>query len=67
MRIRSVFTRTVTVVTRHSADCKDKTRGPDWRRCACRKSLVVYEGGKTLRISAKTRSWEAAEKFAREY
>lgn len=58
---------TVTVIVRHSIDCKDKKRGPDWRKCDCRKSLVVYHDGRTSRISAKTRSWERAENFAREY
>lgn len=62
-------TRTVKVIVRHSADCKDKNRGTDWRKCRCRKALVVYDGehASTRRVSAKTRSWEKAEEFAREY
>src|SRR5258708_452250 len=64
----SVLTRrTVAVVVRHSADCKDKGKGPDWRRCHCPKSLRIYEDGRERRISAKTRSWEVAERFAQEY
>jgi site-specific recombinase XerD len=62
-------TRTVQVVVRHSADCKDRTKGTEWRRCKCPKSIVVYDGAtkKNQRISAKTRSWETAEKFATDY
>ena len=64
----SILTRrTVNVVVRHSADCKDAAKGPDWRRCRCPKSLRIYEDGRERRISAKTRSWEQADKFAQEY
>jgi integrase len=52
----------VTVFTRHSADCK-KT-DPQWKRCNCRKSLYIYADGKVTYKSAKTRSWETAEKAA---
>jgi integrase len=65
-----LVTRTVTVITRHSAQCKDKDQGSDWRKCNCRKALLVYEGegsGTNRRISAKTRSWEKAEKLAQEW
>jgi integrase/recombinase XerD len=63
------ITRTVEIVVRHSADCKDRQRGTEWRKCNCRKSLVVYDGAskKTHRISAGTRSWEKAEKFKTDY
>ncbi len=63
-------TRTAHVKVRHAANCKDKARGGDWRRCNCQKSLRIYEGGGTganRYISAKTRSWEKAEKFARDW
>src|ERR1700722_13160551 len=63
-------TRTVKVFVRHSATCKDKNRGTEWRRCDCRKVLRIYEGGGTgnNRVqSAKTRSWETAEKLAQEW
>jgi integrase len=59
-------TRTVKVIVRHSADCKDKDKGSEWRKCRCRKSLFVYEDGRDRRISAKTRSWEVAEKQAQD-
>jgi site-specific recombinase XerD len=53
---------TVTVFTRHSADCP-KT-DPQWKRCNCRKSLYIYADGKVTYRSAKTRSWEQAERAA---
>jgi integrase len=64
------LTRTVKVQVRHSPDCKHKNRGPEFKGCQCPKVLRVYEGGgagANRRISAKTRSWEKAEEFAREY
>lgn len=62
LRIR---TETVRVYTRHVPDCP-RVDDPQWRRCKCRKYLYIYKGGKDRAISAKTRSWEAAEKKARE-
>ena len=55
-------TTTISIFTRHSADCP-KT-DPQWKRCTCRKSLYIYEGGKVVYKSAWTRSWEQAEKVA---
>jgi integrase len=63
-------TLTVKVQVRHSAACKDRAKGIDWKRCRCPKILRVYDGGGSggnRRISAKTRSWEEAEKQAAEY
>jgi integrase len=63
------ITRTVKVQVRHSIDCKDRDKGVDWRRCKCPKILRVYEGGGSganRRIATKTRSWEEAERQARE-
>lgn len=60
---------TVRVFVRHSADCKFKKKGSDFRGCDCRKSLLIYEGdgsGKNKRESARTRSWEKAEERAQE-
>jgi hypothetical protein len=54
---------TITVFTRHSAECP-KAPNPQWKRCNCRKSLYIREGGKTAHLSAKTRSWEQAERVA---
>jgi hypothetical protein len=56
-------TTTISVFTRHSPDCTKKT-DKNWKRCDCRKWLYVYEDGLPSRISAKTRSWEQAERFA---
>jgi integrase len=59
--------RSVKVQVRHSADCKDKSKGSDWRRCKCLKMLRVYEGGgpgSNKRIATRTRSWEKAEEQA---
>src|SRR5438132_4145998 len=64
------ITRTAKVVVRHSAKCTDRDRGGEWRRCRCPKSILVYEGGgsgSNRLISAKTRSWEQAERFAQEW
>lgn len=57
-----ISTSTITVFTRHSEDCSQ--RNPQWKRCKCRKSLYIYENGKKTVVSAKTRSWEDAEKVA---
>ncbi len=54
---------TISVFARHSVDCP-KRHDPQWKRCDCRKSLYIREGGKTTYVSAKTRSWEQAEKVA---
>jgi integrase len=62
------ITRTVKVIVRHSSECKDKSKGAEWRKCRCSKTLLVYEAdrGKNRRVSAKTRSWERAEDAAQE-
>jgi hypothetical protein len=54
---------TVTPFTRHSPECPKKDN-PQWKRCKCRKSLYIYEAGKVAYKSAKTRSWEQAERVA---
>jgi len=54
------------VYTRHATDCKhaDDMR---WRRCRCRKWIRgVLDNGVAVRESAKTRSWEQAERRARQ-
>ena len=59
-------TTTITVIVRHGTykgvECPQTD--PGWKRCNCRKSLYIYENGKTTYMSAKTRSWETAEKVA---
>ena len=59
----SIASLTITVFARHSVNCP-KQDDPQWKRCKCRKSLYIREDGKTQYISAKTRSWEDAERFA---
>ena len=58
-----VTTTTIAVFTRHSVDCP-KRNDPQWRRCNCRKSLYIYAAGQKTVVSAKTRSWEQAERLA---
>lgn len=60
---------TVNVVVRHGTACKDRKKGSSWKKCNCRKSIIIYEGrgsGKNRRESAKTRSWAKAEERAQE-
>jgi len=61
--IEPIASLTITVFTRHSADCPKKDK-PQWKQCNCRKSLYIYEDGKVRYASAKTRSWEEAERAA---
>jgi integrase/recombinase XerD len=58
-------TETVSVYTRHGADCP-KSSEPYWRRCRCLKYLYIYHNGTSRQISARTRSWEKAEQKAQE-
>jgi integrase len=53
----------VEVFTRHSESCPHKNNRY-YRKCKCRKWLILVDQNK--RITAKTRSWEQAEKYARE-
>lgn len=67
MIMEEAKTITVRVIVRHSADCKHKKKGTDFRGCDCRKSLLIYDGsgsGKNWRESAHTRSWARAEEAA---
>jgi site-specific recombinase XerD len=61
--IEVVTSLTISVFTRHAVDCP-KRDDPQWKRCKCRKSLYIREGGKTHYISAKTPSWAEAEEMA---
>ena len=54
---------TITVFARHTEKCPNRAN-PQWKRCKCRKSLYIREGGKTRYVSAQTRSWEEAERVA---
>jgi site-specific recombinase XerD len=59
----SIAFTTITVFCRHSVNCPRRD-DPQWKRCKCRKSLYIREGGKTTYMSAKTRSWTEAEDVA---
>src|SRR5260370_8940075 len=48
------------VYARNASNCPRK-RDRFWRRCHCPKWIRGFLNGKTIRITAKTRSWEAAE------
>jgi site-specific recombinase XerD len=61
--IEVVTSLTISVFTRHAVDCP-KRDDPQWKRCKCRKSIYLREGGKTTYLSAHTRSWEQAERVA---
>jgi hypothetical protein len=54
---------TISVFTRHSGGCA-KVNDPQWKRCDCRKSIYIREKGRTVYVSAQTRSWDEAERFA---
>lgn len=66
---------TATVIVRHALTCKDRRKGADWRKCDCRKSLVVYDGvtrnskGQLVNriLKANTRSWSKAEQAAQDW
>jgi len=51
---------------RHGKKCRREHPGlpPDHKDCNCRKAIYIYENGEDHPISAKTRSWEEAEKVA---
>jgi len=58
----------LTVYTRHTSKCPKKDN-PVWRRCRCWKWIMGTVPGRpgSMRVSAKTRSWEQAESLARKY
>jgi hypothetical protein len=55
----------ITVYTRHSNGCPYEDDRYS-RRCKCRKWLQYMRNGEPVRESAKTRSWDAATKLARQ-
>jgi len=62
-------TYTATVFVRHGDSCPDSARGPQHRKCNCRKYVLRYDSAtqQQKKVSAKTRSWEKAEAAAREW
>ena len=63
MSSTEIATTTISLFVRHTAKCP-KREDSQWKRCNCRKSIYLYEDGKVSYKSAKTRSWEQAEKVA---
>ena len=56
-------TTTVSVITWHHKNCPHKSDAK-WRHCDCRKSLYIYDDGRTIYNTTRTRSWEQAEWLA---
>jgi hypothetical protein len=52
----------LSVYTRHAADCKHH-RDKLWRRCNCPKWIWGSHNGAFVRMSAKTRFWDDAERL----
>jgi hypothetical protein len=64
---------TYTVISRHSADCPDKSKGQSYVKCDCKKHIAVYDPRITnpierqSTIPARTRDWQVAERLAVAY
>lgn len=55
----------IDIFVRHNRDCEHRD-DERWKRCKCRKHLRWTWEGKQHRKSAKTRSWDAAERARRD-
>ena len=53
-------TQSISVYTRHKADCKGHAGQPHSRKCDCNNYIYLLRDGKRQTISAKTRSWSVA-------
>lgn len=62
---RAISKVTVKVFARHSAGCPHDD-DIYWRDCHCCKGIYIYRNGHDRRISAKTRTWDKAEKKRQE-
>jgi hypothetical protein len=64
---------TYTVISRHSADCPDKSKGQNYVKCDCKKHIAVYDPRITnpierqSTIPARTRDYQIAERIAVAY
>jgi integrase/recombinase XerD len=56
----------LSVYTCHAAGCA-KAKDKDWCRCRCPKWISGTHSGELVRKSAKTRSWEKAEAYRRQF
>jgi len=55
---------TITPYRRHSANCPHKSKR-GYKGCRCPMWLELWDKGKSMRKSARTRSWEQGQKLAR--
>ena len=55
-----------TIITRHSADCP-YLGDENYKRCKCWKSIRWFEKGKQRYKTTKSRTWEGAERFKRNW
>lgn len=55
----------VVIHVRHSASCPQKAKGEFYKACKCKKHLRWHHKNKLYRVSAKTRTWEGAERARR--
>jgi integrase/recombinase XerD len=69
----NVAPRTLSVYTRHAADCKkhgstkaERAAAKHEKRCNCPKWIYLFHDGKNYRFTAATRSWEKAEQKKQE-
>lgn len=58
----------IKVITRHSKACRKShpEYKVDYKKCNCRKAIYIYENGKDMVISAKTRTWDEANRLGDE-
>jgi len=61
---------TYKVISRHSADCPDRSKGQNYVKCDCKKHIAVYDPRianpieRQWTVPTKTRDWEVAERIA---
>jgi len=66
----NVVVPTYRVISRHSSDCPDKSKGQNHIKCDCKKHIAVYDPRITnpierqSTIPARTRDWQVAERIA---
>ena len=69
----NVVVPTYRVISRHSSDCPDKSKGQNHIKCDCKKHIAVYDPRITnpierqSTIPARTRDWQVAERLAVAY
>jgi hypothetical protein len=69
----NVVVPTYRVISRHSSDCPDKSKGQNHIKCDCKKHIAVYDPRianpieRQSTIPARTRDWQLAERLAVAY